>query len=127
MTCTGLLRWRMLSFCGVLVILAGVMTRVNQTVSAGNEFDVVIAGGRVMDPESGLDGVRNVGITGGRIAAISATPLQGRTTIEAGGLVVAPGFIDLHEPGQGPRNYQFPAHDGGTASLEPGVGTHSSD
>src|SRR5258708_28209365 len=103
MTCTGLLRWRMLSFCGVLVILAGVMTRVNQTVSAANEFDVVIAGGRVMDPESGLDGVRNVGITGGRIAAISATPLQGRTTIEAGSLVVSPGVIKRRADGRDPR------------------------
>jgi N-acyl-D-aspartate/D-glutamate deacylase len=126
MTSTGLRQGRML-FCGVLVILAGVMTRVNQTVSAANEFDVVIAGGRVMDPESGLDGIRNVGITGGKIAAISATPLQGRTTIEACGLVVAPGFIDLHEHGQEPRNYQFQAHDGITTSLELEVGTDDLD
>jgi len=75
----------MLSVCGVLVILTGVMTRVRQTVRAANEFDLVIVGGRVMDPESGLDGIRNVGITGGKIAAISTAPLQGKTPIDASG------------------------------------------
>jgi N-acyl-D-aspartate/D-glutamate deacylase len=127
MTCDGFVRWRMLFFCGVLVILTGVMTPVNQTVGAAMEFDVVIAGGRVMDPESGLDGIRNVGITGGKIAAISTIPLRGRTTIEASALVVAPGFIDLHEHGQEPRNYQFQAHDGVTTSLELEVGTDDID
>ncbi|MGA8104557.1 MAG: hypothetical protein WB869_20530, partial [Candidatus Acidiferrales bacterium] len=86
-------------------------------------YDVVIVGGRVMDPESGLDGVRSVGIRDGKVSAISETPLKGKTTIEAKGLVVAPGFIDLHEHGQEPRNYEFQAHDGVTTSLELEVGT----
>src|SRR5712671_6772152 len=127
MTSTGLRWWQMLSVCGVLVILTGVMTRVRQTVRAANEFDLVVAGGRVMDPESGLDGIRNIGIMRGKITAISATPLQGKTTIEGNGLVVAPGFIDLHEHGQEPRNYQFQAHDGVTTSLELEVGTADVD
>jgi dihydroorotase len=76
-----------------------------------------------MDPESGLDAVRNVGIRGGKVAAISEGPLAGKTTIDAKGLVVAPGFIDLHEHGQEPRNYQFQAHDGVTTSLELEAGT----
>ncbi len=87
------------------------------------DYDVVIASGRVMDPESGLDAVRNVGIIGGKIRAISAGPLQGKTRVDAKGLVVAPGFIDLHEHGQEPKNYQFQAHDGVTTSLELEVGT----
>src|SRR5271166_12263 len=86
-------------------------------------LDVVIANGRVMDPESGLDAPRNVGISGGKIVAISAGALQGKTTIDAKGLVVAPGFIDLHEHGQEPRNYQFQAHDGVTTSLELELGS----
>jgi len=90
-------------------------------------LDVVIANGRVMDPESGLDAPRNVGISGGKIVAISAGALQGKTTIDAKGLVVAPGFIDLHEHGQEPRNYQFQAHDGVTTSLELEVGTADVD
>jgi Amidohydrolase family len=89
----------------------------------GGNYDVVIANGRVMDPESGLDGVRNVAISGGKIRAISADSLQGKTTIDAKGLVVAPGFIDLHEHGQEPKNYQFQAHDGVTTSLELEAGT----
>src|SRR3989304_2566419 len=76
-----------------------------------------------MDPESGLDGVRNVGIRDGKVSAISETSLKGKTTIDAKGLVVAPGFIDLHGPGQWPRNYEFQAHDGVTTSLELEVGT----
>src|ERR1700691_6218989 len=89
----------------------------------GETYDIVLSHGRVMDPESDLDGIRNVGIIGGKIRAISADSLTGKQTIEARGLVVAPGFIDLHEHGQDPRNYQFQAHDGVTTSLELEVGT----
>ena len=90
---------------------------------AAEEYDVVILHGRVMDPESKLDGVRNIGIKGGKIRAITTETLNGRTTIEAKGLVVAPGFIDLHEHGQAPENYKFQAHDGVTTSLELEGGT----
>jgi N-acyl-D-aspartate/D-glutamate deacylase len=90
-------------------------------------YDVVIASGRVMDPESGLDDVRNVGIRGGKIRAVSESTLVGKSTIDATGLIVAPGFIDLHEHGQQPRNYQFQAHDGVTTSLELEVGTDDID
>jgi N-acyl-D-aspartate/D-glutamate deacylase len=87
------------------------------------DFDIVIANGRVMDPETKLDAVRHVGIRGNRIAAISATPLKGKRTIDAKGLVVAPGFIDLHEHGQVPANYKAQALDGVTSSFELEVGT----
>jgi N-acyl-D-aspartate/D-glutamate deacylase len=87
------------------------------------QFDVVIANGRVMDPESGLDAVRNIGISGGKIRAISTDQLQGQSSFDAKGLVVSPGFIDLHEHGQEPKNYQFQAQDGLTTSLELEAGT----
>jgi N-acyl-D-aspartate/D-glutamate deacylase len=90
-------------------------------------YDLVIANGRVIDPESGLDAQRNVGISDGKIRAISAALLKGKTTIDAQGLVVAPGFIDLHEHGQEPRNYQFQAHDGVTTTLELEAGTADVD
>jgi N-acyl-D-aspartate/D-glutamate deacylase len=103
--------------CGILGITVALAA-----IARGNAptetFDVVIANGRVMDPESQLDAIRNVGITGGKIRAISRETLNGKTVIDAKGLVVAPGFIDLHEHGQEPRNYQFAAHDGVTTSLE---------
>src|SRR5436309_2310532 len=81
-------------------------------------YDTVIAGGRVMDPATNLDAVRYIGIRGGMIAAISASPLAGRATVDAKGLVVAPGFIDLHSHGQTPENYRFKARDGVTTALE---------
>jgi N-acyl-D-aspartate/D-glutamate deacylase len=95
--------------------------------SASANYDLVISGGRVMDPESKLDAVRNIGIRDGKIAAISTSPLSGKTAIDAKGLVVAPGFIDLHEHGQDARNYQFQARDGVTTSLELEVGTDDVD
>jgi N-acyl-D-aspartate/D-glutamate deacylase len=85
-------------------------------------YDIVLANGRVMDPESGLNAIRNVGIRGRSIAAISERPLQGRTTVDAKGLVVAPGFIDLHSHGQDDENYRYKARDGVTTALELEVG-----
>ena len=88
----------------------------------GQQYGIVIAGARVMDPASGLDAVRYVGIRGTKIAAVSETPLAGRTTVNAPGMVLAPGFIDLHSHGQTPENYRFKARDGVTTALEMEVG-----
>ena len=85
---------------------------------------MVILNGTVMDPESGLNAVRNIAVREGKIAAISTEPLAGKRVIDAKGLVVAPGFIDLHQHGQDPQNYQFKAHDGVTTSLELEIGTN---
>ena len=85
-------------------------------------YDTVLANGRVMDPESGLDAIRYIGIRGKQIAAISAAPLQGRAILDVRGLVVAPGFIDLHSHGQDDENYHFKAHDGVTTALELEIG-----
>jgi N-acyl-D-aspartate/D-glutamate deacylase len=117
-------RISMAAFAGVW-LLAGVLAgeRSLHSVSADQTYDIVINGGRVMDPESGLDATRSVGVRDSKIAAISESPLSGKTIIDAKGLVVAPGFIDLHEHGQEPRNYQFQAHDGVTTSLELELGT----
>jgi len=86
-------------------------------------FDLVVANGRVMDPESGLDGVRNVGIRGGRIESISGSTLTGARVIDARGLVVGPGFIDLHEHGQQEESYALMVRDGVTSAFELEVGT----
>jgi len=86
-------------------------------------YDRVILGGHVMDPASNLDAVRNLGLAGGRIAVITARAIQGRDTIDARGLVVAPGFIDLHAHGQTPETYRFYALDGVTTALELELGT----
>ncbi len=86
------------------------------------QYDVVVNNGRVIDPESKLDAIRSVGIRSGKIAAISAAPLTGKTVINAQGLVVSPGFIDLHSHGQTPENYAFKARDGVTTALEMEIG-----
>jgi N-acyl-D-aspartate/D-glutamate deacylase len=111
----------------VAYLLAHDCTRGVNAAGVGDAYDVVIANGHVMDPESGLDAVRSLGIRGGKIVAVSETPLTGKATIDAKGLWVAPGFIDLHEHGQEPRNYQFQAHDGVTTSLELELGTEDVD
>ncbi|HEY6826922.1 MAG TPA: amidohydrolase family protein [Gemmatimonadaceae bacterium] len=103
--------------CTMFVTLASIASAQAPT------YDVVIANGRVMDPESGLDAIRSIGIRNGKIAGISATPLAGKTTIDAKGLVVAPGFIDLHAHGQDDENYRIFAMDGVTTALELEVGT----
>jgi len=87
-------------------------------------YDLVIRNGRVMDPESGLDAVRTLAVSSGRIAALSSASLEGRTVIDATGLVVSPGFIDIHSHGQTPENYAFKARDGVTSALEMEVGVN---
>jgi len=102
--------------------LALVLTVAAANVGAADRFDVVIRGGRVMDPETGRDGVLNVGLAGDRIARISAEPLEGARVIDARGLVVAPGFIDLHQHSFSPENDRLKARDGVTAALEMEIG-----
>ncbi|HWN99752.1 MAG TPA: amidohydrolase family protein [Blastocatellia bacterium] len=91
------------------------------------EYDIVILNGRVIDPESRLDAIRNIGISNGKIQAISEKSLRGRNTVLATGLVVSPGFIDLHSHGQDQENYRFKAMDGVTTALELEVGTGDAD
>ena len=86
------------------------------------QFDVVVEGGRIMDPETRLDAVRNVGIRDGKIASISTSPLAGKHVIDAKGLVVAPGFIDLHQHGQDLASERVKAFDGVTTALEMEIG-----
>ncbi|HSR68791.1 MAG TPA: amidohydrolase family protein [Acidobacteriota bacterium] len=106
-----------------LALLSLCLAACNQAGEEPREgFDLVIEGGRVMDPESGLDGVRNVGISGGRIAAVSEEALRGTRRIDASGLVVAPGFVDLHAHGQDPLSNRLQAQDGVTTALEMEVG-----
>ena len=90
-------------------------------------FDLVIANGRVIDPESGLDAVRNVGIRGDRIIEISAQPLEGHDTIDARGLVVSPGFIDIHRHAHGDTSYRYAARDGVTTAFELEIGAADVD
>jgi N-acyl-D-aspartate/D-glutamate deacylase len=91
--------------------------------SVGGELpDLVLANGRVIDPASGTDAIRHVGITDGRIAVISGQPIRGRRNVDVRGLVVAPGFIDLHAHGQNRFSSRLQALDGVTTALEFEIG-----
>jgi N-acyl-D-aspartate/D-glutamate deacylase len=92
------------------------------TIVYAQQYDLVLEGGRVMDPETGLDAVRNVGIHDGKIVRISSEVLGGRRVIHAGGLVVAPGFIDVHQHGQEMESQRVKALDGVTTALELEIG-----
>ena len=109
--------------CGCLVAM---VSAVNSSATA-EVYDLVVLNGRVIDPESKTDAVRNLGITNGKIKTISRTQLEGRNTIDAHGLVVSPGFIDLHQHGQDEENFRFKALDGVTSALELEVGTGDVD
>lgn len=92
------------------------------TPAFAQQYDLVIEGGRVMDPESGLDATRNLGIINGKIARISSDPLVGKKVLDAQGLVVAPGFIDLHQHAQDNDSGRVKAFDGVTSALEMEIG-----
>ena len=82
-------------------------------------FDLVITGGRVIDPETGLDAVRNVGIKGDKIAAVTEKAIQGKEMIDAKGHVVCPGFIDMHSHNSSvPFGEKVALRDGVTTPME---------
>jgi cytosine/adenosine deaminase-related metal-dependent hydrolase len=91
-------------------------------IVSAQQYDLVLEGGRVMDPETGLDAVRNVGVRDGKIARIASETLSGRRIVHADGLVVAPGFIDLHQHGQDAASQRVKALDGVTTALEMEIG-----
>jgi N-acyl-D-aspartate/D-glutamate deacylase len=80
--------------------------------------DIVIMGGRVIDPETGLDAIRNVAIDDGKIVAISEFALDGDTVVDAAGHVVSPGFIDIHAHGTSLPAMRMQVMQGVTTVLE---------
>ena len=88
------------------------------------DYDLVINNGRVMDPETMYDAVANVGVKDGKIAVITKKKITGKETIDAKGLVVAPGFIDGHTHCIEPYAYRLALRDGRTTILDLEVGAH---
>ncbi|GFN31315.1 amidohydrolase family protein [Paenibacillus xylaniclasticus] len=90
-------------------------------------YDIVIRGGRVINPETNLDAVMNVGIIDGKIGAVTAKPLTGKRTIDAKGLVVAPGFIDNLSYDPNPLGVWNKIADGVTSNIAMHGGTSTPD
>jgi dihydroorotase len=101
---------------------AAMVTRMRNARAA--TYDLIIKGGRVIDPSVGLDGVRDVAIAGGRIAAIEAGITgDAADTIDARGKIVAPGLIDIHtHAGRGKDSPALTLQDGVTGFVDAGSG-----
>jgi N-acyl-D-glutamate deacylase len=83
------------------------------------DYDLVILNGRVIDPETMLDAVRNVGIKDGKIAVITTERIKGNKTIDAKDHVVAPGFVDTHAHNAcTPFGRKLLVNDGVTTAME---------
>lgn len=90
------------------------------TVSSAfaQDYDIAILNGRVMDPETNFDGVRNVGVKDGKIVAITEDAITGKETIDAKGHVVAPGFIEGHQHATDPFSRKVFLRDGLTTQMD---------
>ena len=103
-------------------IIVAALVLGSTTPSFAQDYDLVINNGRVMDPESMLDAVLNVGVKDGRIATITADDIKGAETIDATGHVVAPGFIDLHFHALDGLSLKMAALDGVTTGMDLEIG-----
>jgi len=84
-------------FVGSAVAGAALLARGASVLAADAKYDLVIKGGRVLDPSVRLDAVRDVGVANGRIAAIEPSiTAAAAETLDARGKLVVPGLIDIH-------------------------------
>jgi len=92
------------------------------------DYDLVILNGRIMDPETKLNAVRNVGVKGGKIIVITKDKISGKQSINAKGHVVAPGFIDMHDHNtEVPFGQKLALRDGVTTPMELEAGIYPVD
>ena len=101
---------------------AALLARVPQALAA--TYDLIIRGGRVIDPSAGIDGTRDVAVVGGKIAAVEANIAGDATeTIDARGKIVAPGLIDIHtHAGRSKEGPPMCLQDGVTGWVDAGSG-----
>jgi hypothetical protein len=108
---------------GALAVATVAATGSGGLAQTSEPFDLIVKGGRVMDPETGFDEVANVGVKDGRIVAITSEDLAGGREIDASGHVVAPGFIDEHFHWPRPMGSKLALRDGRTTLFDLEMGT----
>jgi dihydroorotase len=101
---------------------AALFTEISQAFAAS--YDLIIRGGRVVDPSAGLDAIRDVAISNGKIAAVEASiSADANETIDARGKIVAPGLIDIHtHAGRSKEGPPMCLQDGVTGWIDAGTG-----
>ena len=99
-------------------LIAAAFLSLSAALAQAQTYDLVIEGARVVDPETSLDQVRNIGITGDETAIVTPEPITGTTVIDATGLIAAPGFIDLHAHGQDRYSEKVSIFDGRTTQMD---------
>lgn len=99
-------------------LIAAAFLSLSAALAQAQTYDLVIEGARVVDPETSLDQVRNIGIIGDEIAIVTPEPITGTTVIDATGLIAAPGFIDLHAHGQDRYSEKVSIFDGRTTQMD---------
>jgi N-acyl-D-glutamate deacylase len=104
------------AIAGIMLISFGCGTQSSTPPADG--YDIVILNGRVMDPETNFDEVRNVGIKDGIIVSITEEPITGKETIDATDHVVAPGFIDTHVHSSEKFSIKMSMMDGVTSGMD---------
>jgi hypothetical protein len=109
--------WRL----GIGILLVALLLCLN--AYGQDSYDIAILNGWVMDPETKYDSVANVGIKAGKIAVITKDKITGKETIDATGLVVAPGFIDTHFHWTRTMGYKLGLRDGVTTGMDLEMGT----
>ncbi|MCO4820787.1 MAG: hypothetical protein KC469_01880, partial [Flavobacteriaceae bacterium] len=109
-------------FIFMLCLVFSCSEKTKKELKPSDGYDVVILNGRVMDPETNFDGIRNVGIKDGRIISITEAEISGKEIIDARGHVVAPGFIDYEQHGLDPFGIKVNLRDGVTTQMDFEVG-----
>ncbi|MGV9823865.1 amidohydrolase family protein [Nocardia xishanensis] len=114
----NLSRRDLLKYGGGASVVVGSALLLSNLPMSGHDHDIAFTGARVIDPESGLDASRTVGVTGDKITYVGEEAIRAKKTVDVAGHVLCPGFIDLHSHAQSVNGLRFQALDGVTTAMD---------